>query len=42
LHRRGLLSLDLDSGRIEERLARRHSESFLGLNDLFIAPGSTV
>lgn len=36
-YRRGLLRVDPASGRVEPLLARRNSESFKGLNDLFLA-----
>jgi gluconolactonase len=36
-YRRGLLAIDPASGSVEPVLARRHSESFRGLNDLALA-----
>jgi gluconolactonase len=41
-YRRGLLAIDPRDGRVEPVLARRHSESFRGLNDLCIAANGDV
>jgi gluconolactonase len=41
-YRRGLLRLDPAKGRPEPVLARRHSESFKGLNDLAIAANGDI
>jgi gluconolactonase len=41
-YRRGLLRLDPAQGRPEPVLARRHSESFKGLNDLTIAANGDI
>jgi gluconolactonase len=41
-YRRGLLAVDPANGSIEPVLARRHSESFRGLNDLALAANGDV
>lgn len=41
-YRNGLLRIDPRDGRIEPLLARRHSESFKGLNDLCVARDGTI
>jgi gluconolactonase len=41
-YRRGLLAVDPANGSVEPVLARRHSESFRGLNDLALAAGGDV
>ena len=41
-YRRGLLAVDPANGSVEPLLARRHSESFRGLNDLALAANGDV
>jgi gluconolactonase len=36
-YKNGVMALDLTSGRIEEVIGRRHTESFKGVNDLYFA-----